>query len=988
MSDSRDEDVELKEFRRDGNRLLDDNESGDFEDDQGESTSVGLVDNGDDDDDLEGGRGRGRGRDSGSGSSELLRPSFRSAEIDAATKRRVMISVAVGILAVIILGGLVIAMIAATPSTAPPPTSMSWRLPNTTRPENYQMYISIYISENEHRFVGTSNITLILSETTNTIVLNAADLAFQNASIQSLTQPGQIPLPAKNISLNIDREFVYFKFASNLAPGRYSLRIAFTGTVGNDLRGLYRSSYKDDQGLVHWMAVTQFEPSDARRAFPCFDEPAYKATYDITLEGPSSMSILCNTESLSTVSKGKGRKAVVFDTTPPMSSYLIAFVVGDFVPNSVLDSKQRNISIWTVPGKSSQANFARDFTKLALKSMESYFAFQYPFNKLDLVAIPDFSAGAMENWGLITFRETALLVGANPAERDLSAVGGTIAHELVHQWTGDLVTCEWWSTLWLNEGFATFYEPYFVNELYPEWEELDSYMEIQSSGMDEDGLPSSHAIVLPVESPDEGQDVFDGVTYEKGGSVLRMISSYLDQAKGTNTWRNALRIYIKTYNYSNADTPKLWNSIGDTLNMPDLAKQMLPWTNTPGYPVVTFVPADDGKYIAKQQRYFSLKDNSTDESANTQTWWIPLTIQLSDGSIVEAAFDTPESDQIQLTSKSSGWFKANKNQTGFYRVNYPKSIWDQLASKFSKLDRYDRAGLVNDAIHFAYSGELDPVDAFEFLKVLRNQKENAVWSTFWGTFGTFYDIMSDLPCYSSFEAYAKYLLQPTAESLGWHDSKDDSHSVGLLRYNILNAAVRFRAFTSITEPLEKFRCAINASLCDPDVSADARLAAYRAGVMYGGKKEYDAVLDKYQNEVDANERVRLLNALGFATDRGLLINTLQLSLNEAIVRSQDRERVVLAVAQNPLGRELAWWFIQENWQTFNSRGFGVGRLLGVLTHFSGEFYYQQFSDFFTKNPPTGAARTLQAALEVVRANGLWKDNHADHICAWLDSSSF
>eukprot|EP01102_Stenamoeba_stenopodia_P021921 TRINITY_DN8960_c0_g1_i1.p1 TRINITY_DN8960_c0_g1~~TRINITY_DN8960_c0_g1_i1.p1 ORF type:complete len:824 (-),score=199.95 TRINITY_DN8960_c0_g1_i1:120-2591(-) len=817
------------------------------------------------------------------------------------------------------------------------------------------------------------------------VVINAAELEFKETWIEKLGEKADDYVRAINVSFDTVQEFAFIRFAYKLTPGNYTLHIAFIGTLNDELRGFYRSSFTDSDNNVHWMGVTQFESTDARRAFPCFDEPQLKAPFAITIQAPDSLEVLSNMGGQTKFHPSEGYKVVTFEKTPKMSTYLVAFIVGDLEAVTKKDHRQRPVSVWTVKGKSNFAKFAVDFTVKAVNAMEDYFDIPYALDKLDLVAIPDFSAGAMENWGLITFRETALLLSAHPTRREYSNVAGTIAHELVHQWTGDLVTCAWWSTLWLNEAFATFYETYFVNYLYPDWSSLDEYMSDQLAGMEYDGYPSTHPIVVPVISPYDSSDVFDEITYEKGASILLMISKYIDETVGPNTWRDGIRAYLKKYQFGNAFTEDLWDSVGTSAQIDHLSDLMLNWTSTPGYPIVTFSQSSD-HYTVSQNRYYSLQNESI---SNDQKWWIPLNIIFPNSSIYTVP-DTmaAASTELQVPRGKEKWYKANINQAGFYRVNYPVSNWLALKKVFSTLNPYDRAGLVSDASHLAFSGELNPVDAFNFLQVLTNETENVVWESALNQFYAFDDLISDLICHDEFLSYMKTLISPIATSVGFFDRANESHTEGLLRYNVLNAAVKFRAFSvqQRQKAIELFRCIFGFSTCPQYPSADAKLAIYRAGIQEGNYEAYYLVLDRYKAENDTSEKARLLAALGYPTDRALLLNTLQISLNSSIVRSQDRGRPVVYVSANPLGRELAWSFVQENWDALNMGGFGTSRLLAVPSHFSGDFWYNQFKEFFTKNPPSGAAKTLEITLERVKANGIWKDKYGDDVCKWLQAN--
>eukprot|EP01102_Stenamoeba_stenopodia_P018011 TRINITY_DN6550_c0_g1_i1.p1 TRINITY_DN6550_c0_g1~~TRINITY_DN6550_c0_g1_i1.p1 ORF type:complete len:1001 (-),score=245.57 TRINITY_DN6550_c0_g1_i1:15-2960(-) len=919
------------------------------------------------------------------------RTQSRSEEAEPGSRRRTVMSIVVGFVVFVVLLGLVISVISSKPTPEEGTTDESWRLPNTTIPSHYDLYISTDPDFTRFVFTGTVYISISILEPIDRVTLHSANLQIQEATITSTdTSKDQTPMAAKNITTDPIKDFLFLDFNERLSSGNYTLRIQFQGKIASEPVGFYRSSYKYG-GKKHWIGLTQFESTFARWAFPCFDETALKATFAISIEANEGQTILSNMPS-SNVIKNQGRQKVVFQQTPVMSSYLVAFVVGDLESVNAVDAKQRPVAVWTALGKKSMAEFALNFTLDVVPKMEEYFGIDYALPKIDLVAVPDFEGGAMENWGLITFLEDYLLLDDQATQSDYSDVADTVSHELVHQWTGDLVTCAWWSDLWLNEGFAQYYEPFFTYTLYPSWKETNQYAIVLAEAMDDDSLITSHPIVLPIDTPDESQEIFDDVTYRKGSSLIRMVSAYLDRTKGENTWRNGLRSYLKKYQYSNAFTKDLFDSIGGYAKIPDLAALMHNWTHTPGYPLVTIEKSSkgDNKFVAKQSRYFAFNGNvssfNSRSDSNDQTWWVPLTILLPNGDVMDVPnFNGPVSSPFTV---SAPWFKANANQTGYYRVKYPADMWPLLKTNYPSLTNFDRAGLLDDVLSFLYSGELSPSVALDFLGVLRNERDYIVWASTLEKLDWIFDMIVDLPCSDAVKQYITWLLKPVSYTLDYIPKPTDDHTTGLLKGLINEALIQYQSAESITYMAPFWPCHFSAIKfpyynCSQE-SPDIRQAIYSSYVADYGEASFEEVYNLYMNEKNLAEKNRFMLALTEVKNRNTIERALQMSLDEDVIKPQDIATFVEGLASNPSAREMTWYFVKENWD-YISENAELPDLIPMLGHFSGEFWYNEFKQFFDKNPPEGAAMTLENALQMVLGNGKWKTFFGDDVCDFANS---
>ena len=452
-----------------------------------------------------------------------------------------------------------------------------YRLPTTVTPERYEIRLTPDLSA--ARFDGEEKITVQVHEAVRQIRVNAAELEFKAVSVDG--PAGKVLVG--DVSLDSENEQAAFDFPETLTPGRWQLRISFSGILNDKLHGFYRSTYKDNNGQEKPLASTQFESTDARRAFPCWDEPAFKAVFQPTLIIDQGLTAISNTRVIrETPLHETGKKEVEFVDSIKMSTYLVAFIVGEFEGTDPVLVGAAPLRVWAVPGKKHLTKYAEQIGSFSLSHFCDYYGIPYPGDKLDLVAIPDFASGAMENLGAITFRETALLVDSEKATRgELERVADVVSHENAHMWFGDLVTMKWWNGLWLNEAFATFMEMLAVDAWKPEWRRWDSFTVSRAAAMQIDGLKSTRPIEFPVEKPEEAAGMFDVLTYEKGASVLRMLEQYL----GAEAFRDGIRLYLRRHQYANAETTDLWDAIEDSTHQPVRAL-MDTWIFQAGYPVI------------------------------------------------------------------------------------------------------------------------------------------------------------------------------------------------------------------------------------------------------------------------------------------------------------------------------------------------------------------------------------------------------------------
>ena len=664
-----------------------------------------------------------------------------------------------------------------------------------------------------------------------------------------------------------------------------------------------------------------------------------------------------------------------------MSTYLLAFVVGEFDYVETETAEGVTVRVYTPVGRREQGRFALDVAARTLSFFHDYFGIAYPLPKMDLLAIPDFAAGAMENWGAVTYRETAILV--DPEESSAGTrqrVAIIVAHELAHQWFGNLVTMEWWTHLWLNEGFASWIEFMAVDHLFPEWDMWTQFVYSDfGRALSLDGLKSSHPIEIEVRDPKQISEIFDAISYSKGASVIRMLAAYL----GADTFRSGLRRYLERHQYANATTEDLWQALAEESGKP--VKQIMDtWTKQTGYPLLS-VNMNQGEVELHQTRFFLSGVPNRDDASR---WSVPLGIR------AEAAEDTfrifeDERARIAVGGGRRGWVKVNPDQTGFYRGNYSAELWDRLAAAVEAGElpsATDRLGLQNDAFALARAGYLDPGRPLALAPAYRNETDYTVWADLSENLRAYDTLLAGQGCHEPFRAFARSLYQTIHASLGWDARPRESHLTKLLRPMVIGLLGRYGDPRVNAEALRRFDAGIREAT---PVAPDLRMAVYGQVVESRGLEGYEAVLKVYREAELHEEKNRCLRALGCSADPDLLQRTLEFSLGEE-VRGQDTPLVVAGVAMNPLGRDMAWDFLRAKWAEFDSRygqgGFIIARIVSITTEdFTTLEKAAEVEAFFESHPAPAAARTVRQSLERIRSNALWLERDGKAIAGWLEA---
>eukprot|EP01137_Pigoraptor_chileana_P023261 Opistho-2@89261 len=892
------------------------------------------------------------------------------------------------------------------------------RLPSSVQPVHYTLAIMPELSANPPVFTGSLRINITVSEPTWDIALHTVNHKFSSILICARKCRGLsngLPIEIRQVP---EWEYIVLRSNQQFLPGVYEIYVAYTGTMSNDLLGFYRSSYADANGTTHYLATTKFEPTYARRAFPCFDEPAMKATYSfiaLVLDQSTTPVVLSNTPEITDrridgvpVTTVGGKSAVAqaryFMETPKMSTYLVAFVFSDFEAITSTFNQNKNISVWTRKGSTNVGAFALDVGRSCIQNYTAFFGIDYPLPKQDLIGIPDFQSGALEDWGSILFRETSFLIDpAVSSQSDLQNVALTVCHELVHQWFGNLVTMNWWNDLWLNEGFASFLEWYGVQNRFPEWQVPELfYADPITNALEADSLTASHPITANVTDPAQINILFDSITYDKGATVLHMLSNFLTVSGSGTALSTALHNYLTNFMYGTALTADLWAYISAASGK-DIKTIMSSWTDITGYPVVTFIKKEiEGvSYLVGTQKRFLQYTSGTEMSAKDaqSLWWIPLdyVTDANPTTIVSAPIElSATSPAIPYPTSTTGWVKFNVGQHSLYRVNYEAEIWARLqgAAALKVLAPLDRAGLVSDSLSLLRTGDLAPETAFEFVFFAKQDNSYAVWAALLGKLSVFEVLLrSQLTgaaptCYNNFTAYVQSMVEPALYMLGGVNStRQLSHPEALLRSALVAAAVFYNDPDTIALCRQMY---LDSQASGVDIAADIRSAVYSGAIVSDvndpNDTVYNMMLAKYiRSDTFPAEKVRITAAFASSVKASILQKTLAMSIDPAQVKPQDTTAIVTKVARNPIGQPLAWDFMKQNWDLlFANFGSRMGTLVGGVTQdFVTLERAQDVTAFFQAHPAPSANGAISGSLERIRSNAYWLGLHTQATCTYF-----
>ncbi|CAG9823832.1 unnamed protein product [Phaedon cochleariae] len=686
---------------------------------------------------------------------------------------------------------------------------------------------------------------------------------------------------------------------------------------------------------------------------------------------------------------------ISFEETVSMSTYLSCFIVSDFAhTENSFDNKGQIIplKVYASPDNLNKTTYAGEVGKKVIEYYIDYFNIKYPLPKLDMVAIPDFVSGAMEHWGLVTYRETALLyTGTTHSSANKQRVATVVAHELAHSWFGNLVTMDWWNDLWLNEGFASYIEYKGTNAAEPTWGMLDQFLTGDlHSVLNLDATLSSHPIVQTVLTPDQITEIFDTISYNKGASILRMLESTV----GEKNFQEGVKNYLDKYAYSNAVTKDFLTEIQSVVgNKLDVAQMMETFTVQMGYPILT-ATVSGNEYTFTQKRFLKDPNATFDESESTYKykWTVPITYVTDLGKSQDLILFKYNDDKLKIKKpEEAKWIKFNHDQVGYYRVNYPSQQWDELNSNYHSLSVADRTHILEESFSVAEAGQLSYEIPLGLTKNLDKEMDYVPWSVASTKLLSIlrYLTGSNSAQEEKFKDYVGKICTPAYKNFTWSENENDSHLRRLARIEVLNLACAADHENCLTEAQNQFNNWISTK---GQLSQDLRGLVYNYGMKKANESVWNELLEIYKQESDANEKLKLMRGLASTENVTILTGLIDLAKDENVVRGQDYFTVLQYISINPLGTELVWQWVRNNWEylvnrfTLNDRY--LGSLIPAITgRFATEEKITEMKTFFEKYPEAGAGKASRAkALETVQNNIRWLSTYKETVENWISST--
>lgn len=824
------------------------------------------------------------------------------------------------------------------------------------------------------RFTGEVCHELEIDRATRTLELHAADLRVSRprVTVDGRTLRGKI-------ERHPERETIQILLDEPIPAGVATLELAFAGKLRTDLRGLYAA-----RSGTRPYAFTQLEAADARRFFPCFDEPSFKACFALSVTTGSAHTVLSNQPAEKVEPLGGGQKRVGFSRTPPLSTYLLALGVGELEASEVTHCGDTEIRVWHVPGKGHLTAFGLEAGRECLARLEAWFDVPYPYDKLDLVAVPDFEAGAMENAGAVFFRETLLLTDpATVTVAERKRVAEVVCHELAHMWYGDLVTMAWWDDLWLNEAFATWMAFHIVDRWKPEWKMWHDFQHYRSAALGLDALTHTHPIYTQVRTPSDATENFDLITYEKGASVVRMLERYL----GAGVFRKGVRRYIRNHRESNAVAADLWDALSEASGQ-DVEPVARAWIEQEGFPVVSVrrIEQDGGPALALRQERFlaSPKSRQTDRSRAAR-WPIPWVGRLGGPgrrSRLERHLLTRRRTVVPLDGDDAAFIYANADEGGFFRPLHDDAELERLASHRAALPTVERMGLLGHHWAAVRAGRAKLPGFLDLALAFGRERDPDVLATVRGPLAFVADRIASGSLQDAARARIGATFSPALTQLGWDPDVNEPEEIRLRRAALLGivGSVARRAEILEEAPARLARYLADRTSLDPNLADTVVTLAAQAG----NAALYEKLRRAAGRAPTPQESRRLLMALADFRDPELVERTLALVLSDE-VGTQDVAILLVRLFGNPAGREPAWAFLKRRWPALRRRlpPMLVTRPIEATPSLGTRAYRRDVAAFFKANPVSTGARAVKQALERFDHDLEFCDRGAPQLERWL-----
>ncbi|KAH3868193.1 glutamyl aminopeptidase-like [Dreissena polymorpha] len=871
------------------------------------------------------------------------------------------------------------------------------RLPTNIIPRHYNLDLDVYVDEGN--YTGSVKIYVNVTSETRYVIFHVKFYMlrlfeeevyiYKPSDYTNEKDLGKISIGIIRHFDDFDKEIHVIELKTALPVGEHVIYIRkFQGYIFGDLKGIYLSSYKTSTGETRKLVASQLQSTDARKVFPCFDEPAMKATFNVSITHDVKYTALSNMPVIASQCVGDcNRLRDVFQTTPIMSTYLLAFVVSDFRYTERLLDGNYTLRIWSQPDLINLTHYALNFAINSYGYFTDYFQMPDVMIKADHVAVPDFSGAAMENWGLVIYRETALLYDPNVSSSfNKYMVTLIIAHEISHTWFGNMVTMRWWSDLWLNEGFASILMYFSMDHAYPDWNVLEIVVvEDIFPVMVKDALVTSHPVSTNIIHPIEIAESFDQISYNKGMAILRMLETFL----GPDGFRLGLQTYVEKYKFDNADHDELWATFSKTTNNTiDIGAIMDTWTRQTGYPVVTIRQLGDF-YILEQQRFLMDSHTSGDEPEEISEfgykWRIPFTYRLEGENNTRLHWLNMGPGKVPRSR--DGWIIGNVDYGGFYRVNYDLDMWNRLSEQLNSDHKIfsgaNRAGLIGDAFNLARASLLDYGIAFNITTYLSHEQSYVPWKAFLDCLEFIRGMLSKTTAYVLLQKYIGELIEPVLNKVGM-DGVGDLPEM-YLRRTLLRTGCDVGVKSAV---MYAKRCFREWMINGTRPTTDYAQLIYAVGVQEGSVDEWDYVWNQSQSTQSPAEREMLLEALAHTQKPYLLWRYAQWIFDGDKIKLQDVRLVTNYFSSTPLGRMIALHFLMNYWDDLNDKfgadTFIISEMIGEVTQYvNSEFELRQLELLFKEKPPKGAKQGADNALALIRANINWMDSNYHAISSWL-----
>tara|TARA_B100000686_G_scaffold284904_1_gene308752 strand:- start:997 stop:3528 length:2532 start_codon:yes stop_codon:yes gene_type:complete len=827
--------------------------------------------------------------------------------------------------------------------------------------ENYNILLDT--TKENLSYSGSVEINLNIHKKLNEVLLDSKGLNIHRCYIYD-NKSKQYEI----INHEISDSKLSIKYNSLKSGSKIKLKIDFDGKITNNLKGIYASNYKTPNNKNEVLISTQFEPTDARKAFPCIDHPSYKAKFNLTLIIDSNLQAISNMPIYKESKLNDYNTKIIFEETPIMSTYLLFFAIGKIKCKEINTKNNITIRVWATNNQEKYADFALETSEKLLTYFESYFGTDYPLPKLDHIAIPDFAAGAMENWGCISYRENALLVDPEKSSiQTKQLVAAIIAHEMAHMWFGDLVTMKWWNDLWLNESFASWMGDKAVSKIHPEWDVWTKFiLDDTNRAFELDALDSSHPIEQEVTNPDEIGQLFDAISYSKGASLIRMLENYI----GEENFKNGIQSYMSKHQYSNTVTNDLWNALSENSDK-NIKTLMEKWTTTKGFPLLNLKETEDKIQISQEK--FSYDPNNKDNSQ----WLIPIKYSLyKNNTKIENEILISDKDEY-IDEDTIAIF--NNASSGFYKTLYSdtmfKKISDILEKDLNILSNEERLGLISDTYTLLKANKLSPEYYLNLISKFEKETNPYIWKYICGSLRSIDSKLYNTYSYEKFYKYSHDIFNNVSIDLNWDLDDSISETNQIMVTTLIENGCYFGISSLNLKSKEIFK---NITLSNiQDIHPNLKKPLLMSIAYNGLNDDFDKIWKMYLESNSQEEKALFLASLTQFKNIekiGFLLN--QVTSNN--IRKHDIASLLLGVASNNISLVKSWDYLKENWSKIieiSGDGFQLNYIVSLPSYFQTQDRLEEVENYYSENHVDAASMSMKQTVEKIRNNIVWLDSN-------------